>query len=335
MSAKTGIAWTQATWNPVTGCTKVSAGCKHCYAERDWQRLASASHTVYAGRAFTDVQVHPERFDQPLRWRRPRRIFVNSMSDLFHAVIPDAAIDAILAVMLLAPHHTFQVLTKRPERMQTYFTAPDLYDRVLAAASAVRAVHPRLRLDEIPIDNPASCFAQHIWWGVSAEDQEAADERIPILLQVPVAHHWLSVEPLLGPLNLEEVPVGMLGPLRPYSRPNPRLPRLDWVVVGGESGPKARPFHAEWARALRLECARAGVPFFMKQFGANAFDQQARCYTRHRAGTDPTEWSEDLRVREYPDEPVFTKAGPGNWPDLPEAEVAKILANGRGQTPRT
>ena len=103
MSNKTGIAWTESTWNPVTGCTKVSAGCKHCYAERDWRRLAAASHTVYAGRAFTDVRVHPERLDQPLRWKRPRRIFVNSMSDLFHEAVPDAAIDAILAVMLLAP----------------------------------------------------------------------------------------------------------------------------------------------------------------------------------------------------------------------------------------
>ncbi len=329
MSDKTGIAWTSATWNPVTGCAKVSAGCKHCYAERDWQRLASAPHTVYAGRAFTDVRVHPERFDQPLRWRRPRRIFVNSMSDLFHETIPDAAIDAILAVMLLAPHHTFQVLTKRPERMRNYFAAPGLYHRILARTNSLRIAYPRLHLDKIPIDNPASRFARHIWWGVSAEDQETADERIHILLQVPVAHHWLSAEPLLGPLVLEEIPVGMFGPLRPHGGHSARNPRLDWVVVGGESGSKARPFHAEWARALRQECAEAGVPFFMKQLGANAFDRQARCYTKDRAGADPSEWPEDLRVREYPDEPVFAKTGLANWPDLSEKEVEQLLANGR------
>lgn len=325
MADKTGIAWTESTWNPVTGCTKVSAGCKHCYAERDWQRLASAPHTIYAGRAFADVRVHPERFDQPLRWRRPRRIFVNSMSDLFHEAIPDAAIDAILAVMLLAPHHTFQVLTKRPERMRAYFAAPDLYDRVLACANAVRATHPRLGLDSIPIDNPASRFARHIWWGVSAEDQETADVRIPILLQVPVAHHWLSAEPLLGPLRLDQVPVVAEGPLRPHRLPSDRLPRLDWVVVGGESGPKARLCHADWITRIVKECAEAHIPIFVKQMGAVFIDEQdgvaghnlivdandqgwVRRRLDHRAGADPQEWPDTLRVREYPHE-----AGSDDW----------------------
>ena len=202
MADKTRIAWSDATWNPVTGCTKVSSGCKHCYAEREWRRLAAAPHTVYTGRSFTSVRVHPERLGQPLRWRRPRRIFVNSMSDLFHEAVSDGFIDQVLAVMLLAPHHTFQVLTKRPERMRAYFAGVDLYARVLAAANVLRADHPRLRLDRIRIDDPASPMACHIWWGVSVEDQKAADQRIPLLLEVPVANHWISAEPLLERIEI-------------------------------------------------------------------------------------------------------------------------------------
>ena len=317
MADNSGIAWTDATWNPVTGCTKVSQGCKHCYAEREWGRLAGASHTVYAGRAFTDVRIHTERLDQPLRWRRPRRIFVNLMSDLFHEAVPDTFIDQVLAVMTLAPHHTFQVLTKRPERMLSYFATPDLYYRVLDAGNAVRQRNPKLHLDDIPIDNPASRFAPHIWWGVSAENQETADERIRILLQVPVAHHWLSAEPLIGPLDFEEVPVGMFGPLRPHGGTSSRNPRLDWVVVGGESGPKARPCHVDWITKIWGDCHRAGVPVFIKQMGAAYVDEkngvagaglviedpvtQNRVRRlRHRAGADPDEWREYLRDREYP-----------------------------------
>lgn len=163
MSDKTGIAWTNATWNPVTGCTKVSQGCKYCYAEREWGRLsANPKATTYHGRAFTDVACHPERLDQPLRWKKPRMIFVNSMSDLFHEDVPDAFIDKVFAVMALAEKHTFQVLTKRPERMREYLHHPDRYD--LIGMTAMPLVDTgSFGLLEWPLPN--------VWLGVSVEDQ--------------------------------------------------------------------------------------------------------------------------------------------------------------------
>lgn len=309
MADKTRIAWSDATWNPITGCTKVSSGCKHCYAEREWRRLAAAPHTVYTGRPFTSVRVHPERFGQPLRWRRPRRIFVNSMSDLFHEAVSDGFIDQVLAVMLLAPHHTFQVLTKRPQRTRAYFAGADLYARVLAAANVLRADHPRLRLDCIGIDDPASPMARHIWWGVSVEDQKAADQRIPLLLEVPVANHWISAEPLLERIEIGfAMPLGMAGSSYKKS--------LKWVVVGGESGPYARPLLADWIRKMRDDCVQDGVPLLVKQLGTRFFDPRNAITgaepwdgddshalgrrLRHRSGADPAEWPDDLRVREYP-----------------------------------
>lgn len=318
MSDKSGIAWTDATWGPVTGCSKVSQGCKHCYAERDWGRLANNPKVkTYFGRSFTDVQCHPDRLDLPLRWQKPRRIFVNSMSDLFHEDVSDEFIDQVFAVMLLTPRHVFQVLTKRSERMVAYFSDAALYGRVLRAVNEWRHNHPKDRLDEIPIDDPTRRLPPHIWLGVSVENQETADERIPDLIQTPAAIRWISMEPLLGPVVLEDVPVAMNGPLRPYCQPHIDFPRLDWVVVGGESGPKARPLHADWVRDLRRECQEAAVPFFMKQLGAAFSDPEngiagygltipldaAGCVTRrlrHRAGADMAEWPEDLRVREWP-----------------------------------
>lgn len=209
------------------------------------------------------------RYDQPLRWRSPRRIFVRlADGDLFQESVPDAFIDRALTVMTVTPHHTFYVLTKHPERMRAYFADPGLYRRVLRASNAVRQAYPKRDLDSIPISNPASQFAPHIWWGVSIEDQDSADRRIPPLLQIPVANHWVSAEPLLGPIDFEEVPVGMFGPLRPYQDTEHRAPRIKWVVVGGESGPSALPMHPDWVISLRDQCQAAGVPFFFKRWGA-------------------------------------------------------------------
>ena len=358
MSDKTDIAWTESTWNPVTGCTKVSAGCKNCYAERDWARLAANPKAAdYFGRPFTDVKTHPHRMDQPLRWRRPRRIFVNSMSDLFHESVPDAVIDEVFAVMLLAPHHTFQVLTKRPGRMVAYFQAKDLYQRVLAAANGMRKAHPKAGLDNIPIDNPASRFAPHIWWGVSVEDQESALARIPLLLSIPVAVHWVSAEPLLGPLDLtpwlhsdHDIGARILADIRAHtnreavsleaplhlftdegtpsvvsgtSGGTQRAPfaKIDWVVVGGESGPRVRVFCADWARTLIKDCRAANVPVFIKQMGAFWSKRHTRfndgsfpVRPTHRAGADPQEWPADLQVREYPDKQALSHTnGPADY----------------------
>ncbi|MGC9207416.1 DUF5131 family protein [Acidithiobacillus sp.] len=257
MADKTGIAWTNATWNPVTGCSKVSQGCKHCYAEREWARLSANPKAInYYGRAFTGVACHEDRLDQPLRWKKPRMIFVNSMSDLFHESVPDVFIDKVFAVMALAEQHTFQILTKRPERMFKYLTTPGRMDIIGNEAM------PAVRSDcfgilEWPLPN--------VWLGVSAEDQESADERLFYLMNTPAAIRWLSAEPLLGPIDFEDVPVGMNGPLRPYGETN--ATKLDWIVVGGESGPEARPMHPDWVEAIQEQCTQAHVPFFFKQWG--------------------------------------------------------------------
>lgn len=264
MSDKTHIEWTDATWNVVTGCAKVSQGCKNCYALRDWPRLAANPKTVYFGREFTDVRCHPDRLEQPMRWTKPRMIFVNSMSDLFHDDVPDEFIDRVFAVMARARHHTFQVLTKRPERMREYLNTSDRIGRVAAASHEV----PYCAMEwirEWPLPN--------VWLGVSVEDQATAAERIPLLLDTPAAVRWVSAEPCLGPIDLSRY----LGP-RQIANPDgyggdigsgwtTDFRTLDWVVCGGESGPKARPMHPDWARSLRDQCKSAGVAFHFKQWG--------------------------------------------------------------------
>lgn len=269
MADKSRIEWTDASWNPVTGCSKVSQGCKHCYAERDWTRLQHLP--AFAGRRFTDVAVHPDRLDQPLRWARPRRIFVNSMSDLFHESVPEDFIDSVWAVMALAPQHVYQILTKRPTRMRDYLNAPDRYQRVLRAAERLRRMRPKL--GNIGISHPAAtAFWPHVWLGVSIEDQATADERIPPLLATPAAVRWLSMEPLLGPVDIDHAMYGQSGVRRGiscfgFTDGFGYEVGLHWVVVGGESGPQARPIHPDWVRSLRDQCQAANVPFYFKQWG--------------------------------------------------------------------
>jgi len=250
---KSLIEWTDETWNPITGCTKVSTGCKHCYAERLWQRL-SAKNMPYEGRPFTDVQCHPERLSQPLHWKKPRRVFVNSMSDLFHESVRDDFIISVLMVIETAKQHTFQVLTKRPERMRDFFCGES-----------------GAGLNVPPIKN--------LWLGVSVENQETADERIPLLLQTPAAVRFVSAEPLLSPINMVWVSHGLLDK-RYYNI-------LDWVIVGGESGPSARPMNPDWARSIRDQCQAAGVPFFMKQMGGKGKKSMPRI-------------PDDLLIRQHP-----------------------------------
>lgn len=270
MGDRTGIEWTDATWNPVTGCTKVSQGCKHCYAERVFAR-------PYPGRAFTDVQTHPDRLDQPLRWRRPRRIFVNSMSDLFHEDVPDEFIDKVFAVMAMAHWHTFQVLTKRPERVLTYFREMRGSEArgFNVCAYFDTSIPDCARISQIPNGLP------NVWLGVSVEDQAMADERIPLLMQTPAAVRWISAEPLLGPVDLTRIDYGArpgyhMDALAGYCD-NGTNTRLDWIVCGGESGPHARPMHSDWARSLRDQCTAAGVPFLFKQWGEWICADQSAC----------------------------------------------------------
>jgi protein gp37 len=214
LSDHSSIEWTNATWNPVTGCTKVSAGCKNCYAERFAERFRDVpGHPFEQG---FDVRLWPQRLELPLRWRTPRLIFVNSMSDLFHPAVPTDFIERVFATMLAAQDHTFQVLTKRPER-------------VLELASL--------------LDWPAN-----VWMGTSVEDKRVLD-RVDLLRHVPAAVRFLSCEPLIGSLRDLD------------------LRGIDWVIVGGESGPGARPMNEEWILEILDLCREASVPFFFKQWG--------------------------------------------------------------------
>lgn len=230
-----------ATWNPVTGCSKVSPACAHCYAERMARRLAG--RCGYPADESFRVTLHPERLEEPLRWRKPRRVFVVSMGDLFHQNVPDEYIDRVFSVMWQAEQHTFLLLTKRPWRMREYISS--------RPRDSMKSDRVRIK-DELGWRNYSVPWPlPNVWLGVTAEDQQRADERIPILLQTPAAAvRWVSCEPLLGPIQ----GVGDTA-------------RIDWVVAGGETGPGARPMHPEWARSLRDQCRAARTAFFFKSWG--------------------------------------------------------------------
>jgi protein gp37 len=264
MGDKTGIQWTEATWNPTTGCEHVSPGCDNCYAAS----LASgrlAHVPAYAGLASGGrfngtVRLLPERLDLPLRWTRPRMIFVNSMSDLFHKDIPDEFIAQVFGVMGACPRHTFQVLTKRHARMRSLTNSVQFR---LAAMDAARSYSPQRLTPMWPFSN--------VWLGVSAEDQHWADIRIPALLDAQAVVRFVSAEPLLGPIDFTWLSgVNSLWPDwagGPGGGTGARHPLLNWVIVGGESGPRARPMHPAWARTIRDDCEYAEVAFFLKQWG--------------------------------------------------------------------
>lgn len=242
--ASSSIEWTEATWNPVTGCSKVSPGCAHCYAERMAHRLQAMGQPNYAN-GF-ELTVQPHMLDYPLHWKRPRRIFVNSMSDLFHEDVKDEYLLQVFDVMRRAHWHQFQVLTKRAGR-----------------------------LTEI---DPLINWPDNVWMGVSVENQKFCS-RITSLRACGAAVKFLSVEPLLGPVGDMDVE------------------GIDWVIVGGESGPGARPMKPEWIRQCQLSCKRSGVSFFFKQAGT-ALARQWNC--SDSKGTIPSEWPVEFQVREFP-----------------------------------
>ncbi len=287
----TGISWTDVTWNPVTGCSKVSAGCVNCYAARQAPRLAGMGQKGYtklpwtAKNASENVFLHHDRLDKPFKWKKPRRVFVNSMSDLFHEQVPADFIADVFSVMGLAGRHTFQVLTKRPERMAALLAGDDFRESATyVEGDAGEGYLPW------PLPN--------VWLGTSVEDQRAANARIPHLLRTPAAVRFLSCEPLIGPVNLtpfiqltaenewgdeasEERGWGYdgysggfvgLGAVDPVYDPQPGI---HWVIAGGESGPGFRPMDLDWARSLRDQCVAAGVPFFFKQGSGQRPEQNA------------------------------------------------------------
>lgn len=298
MAEHSTIEWTEASWNPIAGCSVKSPGCIRCYAmKRVAPRLAKNPSTPHyagtvapskTGPVFTGVVnlASGRVLTAPLRWKKPRMIFVNSTSDLFHENVPDEWIDRIFAVMALcwSSHspsrlrrstplgHTFQVLTKRSDRMRAYMNDEETPGRIALAAYELWAQHlapgdkgnlfvmlrhdddPDIELHEWPLPN--------VWLGVSAERQKEADERVPDLLATPAAVRFVSAEPLIGPISFRYIDQG-INALSSSTGPN-----LDWIIVGGESGADARPMHPDWARQIRDDCEQAGVPFFFKQWGS-------------------------------------------------------------------
>lgn len=316
MSTGSKIEWTDETWNPVVGCTRVSPGCDHCYAVRQSYRLGEMARAdreagrdpgkkaLYEGltvlnprgdRHFNGVvRCDGSALGTPLRWRRPRRVFVNSMADLFHEAVPLPFIVRCFAVMALCPQHTFQILTKRPERM-IEMGEDHIAAAVWAAAEELAYQHglPRATEESWPLPN--------VWLGTSVEDQAAADGRIPHLLRCPAAVRFLSCEPLLGPVNL--------APSWNHGNFDPDFDVcIDWVIVGGESGSGARPCDLAWIRSIVQQCGAAQVACFVKQLGAAPWEDNgwgALCAEnmlklRDHKGGDPDEWPADLRVREWP-----------------------------------
>lgn len=327
MGDRTGISWTDATWNPVKGCSRVSEGCRHCYAEVQAARIlrmAKGKPSVYdglvrvrsmvSGLLYTDVNaagssnesrwtgkvlLDPKHLTDPLRWKAPRRIFVNSMSDLFHEGLTNEQIAAVFGVMAAAPQHTFQVLTKRAKRMREWFAwicDHDVHRAIRRCGDYAERlgapVYVSRRKDGRSPWNDSRCAwpLPNVWLGVSVENQEAHDERAEELLACPAAVYFFSVEPILGPVDASQSLRRMLRTidgrlLRNDHQDAPSVAgkwrrHIDWIIAGCESGPRARPCNVDWLRSLRDQCASAGVPFFLKQ----AEDANARTSipgTRH------------------------------------------------------
>lgn len=306
MADKTGIEWTDATWNPTTGCDKVSPGCDNCYALGQAARnkaMEAANGRAETGKYQTDgdprtsgpgfgFAMHPDALDQPLRWKRPRRIFVNSMSDLFHNGMDVEFLADVFAVMSIADQHTYQVLTKRPQIMRSVLTrnivmpGASVSFKFLVDLARMRRGYPVLP-DSRRADGTYAWPLRNVILGTSVEDQKRADLRMDHLMATPAAARFVSAEPLLGPVDLtrwldDEPPAGD--------------GHLHWVIVGGESGPGARIMEPEWATSLRDQCAEAGVAFLFKQAGVVLAER----WGAHGKGTDPAEWPIEF-PREYPD----------------------------------
>jgi protein gp37 len=293
----TKIEWTDETWNPTRGCSRVSEGCRNCYAERQAARFSNSKRSddetvepfhlfaerTPAGPRWTGrVELIESKLTEPLHWKKPRRVFVNSMSDLFHEALSDNAIQEVFAVMALCPHIKFQVLTKRAQRMREWLAHPHRVNFTAIRAANLASTHfdRYEQLTRAPYQWPLA----NVWLGVSVEDQ-ANKDRIDLLRQTPAAVRFLSIEPLLEDF-------GMLNPLG-----------IHWVIVGGESGPQARPCDLAWIRSIRDQCRAASVPLFVKQLGARPGYQRKDGWRdidlKDPKGGNWDEWPRDLRIREF------------------------------------
>lgn len=278
----TSIEWTDKTWNPTRGCSRISPGCKNCYAERFAARFSGPGKPFEGlvrrgknGPRWTGVlQFAEDNLETPIHWRKPARIFVNSMSDLFHEEVPDEFIDRVFAVMASCQHHTFQLLTKRPDRMLDWFKGAE--ERVRDACR------------DMGIGQPPSWPLPNLWIGVSVEDQQRAVERIPVLLQIPAVLRFLSCEPLLSRVCLLSVVLP------------PGTPAVDWVIVGGESGPGARPCDLGWIEKIVKDCDAFGVPVFVKQLGSFPISNKIRFRTSTPKGNDVGDFPWNIKRRSYP-----------------------------------
>ena len=277
MADRSAIEWTDATWNPARGCTRVSPGCENCYAERIAARFSGPGQP-YEGLATRDpprwtreVRLIEAALTIPLHWRRPRRVFVNSMSDLFHESLTIHDIAKCLAIMALARQHTYQVLTKRPGRMRELLSATAFWDGVNSFMDRLAPAHWHDR----ELEDAGGWPLANVWLGVSVEDQARAEERIPLLLDTPASVRFVSYEPALGPLDLTRIAHENGRPDHYYHSldgyvidgSQAEIARIHWVIGGGESGPGARPCHPDWIRSIRDQCQAARVPFFFKQWG--------------------------------------------------------------------
>ena len=265
--SRSAIEWTEVTWNPVTGCTKISDGCKYCYAERMANRLQAMGLEKY--RDGFAVTVHENTLGEPLTWRKPRLVFVNSMSDLFHDAVPSTFIEAVFKVMNRASQHTFQVLTKRPSRA-------------------------------VVLDNRLS-WTPNIWLGTSIESERWLG-RIERLRATSARTRFLSLEPLLGPLH--GIP----------------LQGIDWVIVGGESGPRARPMEAEWVRDIRDNCVRCGVPFFFKQWGGVFKKKTGRTLDGRTWDQLPARPAERVESHTHTEDPQIKVVNVAGWCEPQDAD---------------
>jgi protein gp37 len=344
--AKSEIQWCDAVWNPTRGCARVSPGCGTgtaggCYAERQAHRFSGKGQSYegltilgkHGPRWVGNARFVPEKLGEPLKWRKPQRVFVNSMSDLFHSDITNEQIAAVFGVMAACPRHTFQCLTKRPERMLEWFRWVQCQSETPSGAEMfVQQCAYNLLGDRFPLHPIKGTFKRYPWplrgvhLGVSCEDQQRADERIPLLLQCPAAVRWVSYEPALEAVDFTRYlkPTLVSADGRRLQHPDPAVPNtggtwefgLDWLVAGGESGPNARQCSVDWIRDVVRQCQHASVPVFCKQLGSAYVDAENgvgghRCPAvipdygaitrlKDRKGGDPSEWPESLRVREFP-----------------------------------
>ncbi|HTV33660.1 MAG TPA: phage Gp37/Gp68 family protein [Methylocella sp.] len=265
MSVDITIEWADAIWDPLVGCSRKSAACRHCYAEaltaasaQDAQWGLGYAEIGPAGPAWTGkIALRDDRLTLPLTWDTPRRILVNALSDLFHESAQNEVTDRIFAIMALCPHHIFEILTKRPKIMQAYITEPATPARIAKVMDEIAPQDSSHSLSVWPL--------KHLWLGVTAENQKEAERRIPVLLETPAALRFVAAEPLLEALDLK---AGIW--LRDATETGPASgsgPRIDWVVAGGEIGAEAKACHPDWARSLRDQCIKGGTAFFWRQWG--------------------------------------------------------------------